>query len=281
MLVASPAWAHGLHAASGAERVFETLLVLLLALGAAGYVRGVTRLWKKAGVGRGVGTSAAVSFAAGWFALASSLLGPLDQMADRSFALHMAQHEILMVLAAPLIVLGRPLETWSWAVGPRVQRLAVRLQRSQGVRRAFAWMLTSLGAWALHAIALWVWHVPFLFRGALEHPLLHILQHTCFFATALAYWWSVVGGRARTPTATSIASLFTTMLHTSALGALLTFAPSPWYAAEGIRAFGLSALEDQQLGGLIMWVPGGMAYMAGGLVIVGLWLRRARVPVFP
>jgi putative membrane protein len=68
---------------------------------------------------------------------------------------------------------------------------------------------------------------------------------------------------------TSIASLFTTMLHTSALGALLTFAPSPWYGTDGPRAFGLSALEEQQLGGLIMWVPGSMPYLIIGLIIVG------------
>ena len=101
---------------------------------------------------------------------------------------------------------------------------------------------------------------------------MHILQHGCFFGSALAYWWTVVAGRAQNPTGTSIASLFTTMLHTSALGALLTFAPSPWYVADGARAFGLSALEDQQLGGLIMWVPGGMAYIIVGLIVVGRWL---------
>ena len=69
------------------------------------------------------------------------------------------------------------------------------------------------------------------------------------------------------------------MLHTSALGALLTFAPSPWYVTDGARAFGLSALEDQQLGGLIMWVPGGMAYMIMGLIIVGRWLAPPQISV--
>ena len=68
------------------------------------------------------------------------------------------------------------------------------------------------------------------------------------------------------------------MLHTSALGALLTFAPSPWYVTDGARVFGLSALEDQQLGGLIMWVPGSMAYMIVGLMIVGRWLSPPRMP---
>jgi putative membrane protein len=280
VFAASPAQAHGWHAAADGERLFEGLLVAILLVGALGYLRGLTRLWKKAGVGRGVRTAEAACFVVGWSALAASLLGPLDQMADRSFALHMTQHETLMVLAAPLIVLGRPLEVWNWGFVSAARRFMVRMQRSATLRRLFAWTVTSLGAWSLHATALWVWHIPFLFNTALEHPLLHILQHACFFGTALAYWWSVVGGRTRTPTATSIASLFTTMLHTSALGALLTFAPSPWYTTGGAGAFGLSALEDQQLGGLIMWVPGGLAYMVVGLAIIGRWLKRSQTPVF-
>jgi cytochrome c oxidase assembly factor CtaG len=129
----------------------------------------------------------------------------------------------------------------------------------------------ALGAWLLHALALWLWHLPPLFQAALHHPLLHILQHVCFFGSALGYWWSVLG-RAHRPKGSAMASLFTTMLHTSVLGALLTFAPSPWYASAGMRAFGLSALEDQQLGGLIMWVPGGLAYLIAGLGLLARWL---------
>ena len=102
-----------------------------------------------------------------------------------------------------------------------------------------------------------------------------------FFFSAIAYWWSVFGGRARQPRGSSIASLFTTMLHTSALGALLTFSQSPWYVADGARLFGLSALEDQQLVGLVMWVPGALPYLIAGLVIVTRWMspipwRQAR-----
>jgi cytochrome c oxidase assembly factor CtaG len=105
----------------------------------------------------------------------------------------------------------------------------------------------ALGAWLLHALALWLWHLPPLFQAALHHPLLHILQHVCFFGSALGYWWSVLG-RAHRPKGSAMASLFTTMLHTSVLGALLTFAPSPWYAAPGMRAFGLSAFGGPATG---------------------------------
>jgi cytochrome c oxidase assembly factor CtaG len=133
---------------------------------------------------------------------------------------------------------------------------------------------TPVGAWTFHALALWIWHLPALFVAAQASLPLHCLQHVCFFASALGFWWVAFGGMARATNAASIASLFTTMLHTSALGALLTFAPTPWYAHAGPLAFGLSPLEDQQLGGLVMWVPGGFAYMVAGLAIVGAWLAR-------
>ena len=133
-------------------------------------------------------------------------------------------------------------------------------------------MSTPASAWTFHAVALWLWHLPLLFRLALAHTPVHVLQHVCFFASAIAFWWTVFGGATRATDATSVVSVFTTMLHTSALGALLTFAPAPWYVFGGEPVFGLTHLEDQQLGGLVMWVPRGFVYMIAGLVIVGKWL---------
>jgi putative membrane protein len=128
-----------------------------------------------------------------------------------------------------------------------------------------------------HALALWIWHVPALFVAALATEALHVLQHTCFFVPALVLWWAAFGRGFRAPDTTSIALLFTTMLHTSALGLLLTFAPTPWYTQRAPRLFGLTALEDQQLGGFVMWVPGGLAHLVAGLVIVAAWLSPSRV----
>ena len=279
LLAPCPALAHTRALALDEDpRGFVIVLIAAIVLGALLYAKGIVALWRKAGVGRGIRRRQAVNFALGWAALGGSLLSPIDSWAERSFALHMVQHELLMVVAAPLIVIGRPLEAWTWALSGRTRRFFVAAAKTRVVRTIGYMTTLSLAAWILHALALWVWHLPMLFRAALQSPFLHILQHGCFLGSALAYWWTVSAGRTRNPTGTSIASLFTTMLHTSALGALLTFAPSPWYVTGDVRAFGLSAFEDQQLGGLIMWVPGGMAYMIVGLAIVGRWLAPLRLP---
>ena len=104
-----------------------------------------------------------------------------------------------------------------------------------------------------------------------------MLQHTCFFVSALAFWSAVCGPAARGSGGVAMGLLFTTMLHTSALGALLAVAPTAWYSASMLPPlFGLTPLEDQQLGGLVMWVPGGLAYLAAALAIARRWLLPPR-----
>ena len=265
-------FAHG--GASSAS--FEPWLVALLATSVFGYAWGVASLWRKAGVGHGIRIVEAARFALGWSVLAVALLSPIDVLAERSFALHMVQHELLMVVAAPLLVLSRPLEAWVWAVSPAARRAVARFASSAWVKRGWPWLVAPIVAWTFHAVSIWIWHVPALFTGALTHPALHVLQHTFFLVSALVFWWAVFGHRTRAVDATALALLFTTMLHTSALGLLLTFAPRSWYAHHGPLMFGLSELEDQQLGGLVMWVPGSLAYLIAGLAVVALWLSLPR-----
>ena len=253
-----------------------TLASLLVAVSIL-YARGVARLWQRAGVGRGIRIADVGRFALGMATIAVALMSPLDALADESFAMHMLEHEMLMVLAAPLLVLARPLEAWARALPPRTRHVLTAFAR--GPRTASVWrsMTTPVFATGVHASALWIWHAPALFALALASEPMHVFQHLCFFASALAFWWAMFGGAARTPAGVSVACLFVTMLHTSVLGALLTLAPSPWYAQmSNPRLFGLTPLEDQQLGGLIMWVPGGLAYVIVGLAIVSTWLAPPR-----
>ena len=257
----------------------EAWLLLLLALSAAGYALGLRRLWTSAGGRRGVRTSQASCFALGWLALAGALVTPLDALGNHLFSAHMVQHEVLMVVAAPLLVLGRPLATWTWAFEPAQRRVVGRAFQNRQWAGLWSALTDPLGAFALHAIALWGWHVPLAFDAALRSEGWHILQHLSFLGTALFFWWSVLGHdpRGRYGPGHSALSLFVTMLHTSALGALLSLAPTPWYApyvGQAI-ALGLDPVDDQQLGGLVMWVPAALAYVVAALAVLGRMLNRA------
>jgi putative membrane protein len=252
---------------------YEPWAVAALAASGLLYAIGVTRLWRKAGVGRGIARAQALRFVIGWSTLALALLSPIDAWGEALFSVHMVQHELLMVVAAPLLVMGRPLEAWTWALPRAAPHGLFRIANARIFAAVWKVFTEPLGAWAVHAVVLWVWHVPALFQAALENEGIHVLQHASFLASALLFWGSVA--RRETPRdGVAVASLFTTMMHTGALGALLTFAPTPWYAhyAAVGGAFGLSALEDQQLGGLVMWVPAGMTYMVGALALVARWL---------
>jgi len=275
-LLASPAaLAHGrLTSASGA-RIADAVVVVLIAAAAIAYAAGTRRLARRGADARPLRGGAA--FHGGLALLALTLFGPLDGWAERSFTVHMVQHELLMLAVAPLLVAGRPLARWTWALPTTVRRRLRGLQRTW--RAAGAWQLATgvVGACVLQSAALWAWHLPAWFRAALEHPGLHVLQHATFLAVALCFWWSVLRpGPARRRAPPSIASLFVTTLTTGALGALLTFSGTPWYAETGVvPLFGLTPLEDQQLGGLLMWIPGGTVYVVIALALGARALRTA------
>jgi putative membrane protein len=257
----------------------EPWLLALLAVAAIMYRRGTARLWSRAGRGRGVTFAHCARFALGWLTLVVALVSPLDGWGARSFSLHMIQHELLMVVAAPLLVTARPLEAFTWAIAPAWRRALGSLAHREGLRRTWALFTEPVGAWSVHALALWAWHVPRFFEAALHDEAVHIAQHGSFFVSALLFWWSVLARRTRQAEGVAVASLFTTMMHTSVLGALLTFAPTVWYSTYLEAPLTLLApLEDQQLGGLVMWVPAGMSYIVAGLVIVASWLRDVREP---
>lgn len=254
----------------------EPWIVACLLVSAVLYVLGLRRLWQRAGPGRGVHRRRALAFAAGWLATALALVSPLDGLGSYLFSAHMLQHEVLMVVAAPLYVLGRPLGVWAWALPSAWRRGTGRFFHRPGWRSPWLFVTGPIAAWSIHAVALWLWHIPAWFQAALANEGVHALQHASFLLSALVYWWSVIGVGAGRNRGAAMLSLFTTMIHTGALGALLTLSPIPWYPAYAERtlAFGLDPLEDQQLGGLVMWIPAGFAYVACGLTSALHWLNR-------
>jgi putative membrane protein len=257
---------------------FEPWVVTCLLASAAFYGVGLARLWRRAGPGRGVHRRRALAFAGGWLATVVALISPLDALGNRLFSAHMVQHEVLMIIAAPLFVLGRPLGVWAWSLPFAWRRAVGRFFHRPGWRTPWLALTGPLAAWLVHALALWLWHLPALFEAALASPAVHTLQHTSFLLAALLYWWSVAGRGADGPhRGAAMLSLFTTMVHTGALGALLALSPMPWYPAYAGRtlAFGIDPLEDQQLGGLVMWIPAGFAYVVCGLATAAYWLGRS------
>ena len=219
------------------------------------------------------------AFAGGILALIAALDSPIHLLGGQLFWVHMTQHELLMLVAAPLLVLSRPVVPFLWSLPPRWRETLGKFSKL-GPWRKF-WLLASsaAAAWTIHAVALWLWHAPALFEAALHSEAVHAFQHVCFLGSALLFWWSLVHGRhGRMAYGAAIVYVFTTAAHNSILGALLTFAPRAWYPSYVRTApnWNLTAIQDQQLGGLIMWVPAGTLLLIVGLALVAAWVGESQ-----
>ena len=251
-------------------------LVLLAVL----YGIGVCRLWRR-GWGRGVGRGAVVCFGAGTGLLLLVTAGPLRALGAWSLAAHMAQHMVLLALVPPLLLAGRPLAVVACALpaawSRRLHRVLHPLQR---------WLGDALApATIAHCAAMWLWHTPGGLQRALEGEVLHWTMHTSFLVAGL-WFWGALWRRIRDPVAGAVpglVALVVVMMQMGFIGALLTFASRPLYAVYVLRApeLGLAPLADQQLAGLLMWVPSCLPYLAGAAWL--LWrgfgrLERSRRP---
>ncbi|MCC7450999.1 MAG: cytochrome c oxidase assembly protein [Anaerolineae bacterium] len=253
-------------------------LILSLELTVILYVLGIQRLWRRAGIGRGITVRRGLAFVGAMLALIVALISPLDALSGALFSAHMAQHLILMLVAAPLLVLSEFPLALLWAL-PRTsaQTLGRAWNRAAMLHRVWQVMRHPLAAWALFAVTMWVWHLPALYEAALHDEALHAFEHLNFLLTAMLFWWVLLdSSRPRhIRYGMAIPYLFTTALHSGVLGALLTFTELPWYLfyAQSVLAWGLSPLQDQQLAGLIMWLPGGALFTLLTVLYFGAWLN--------
>jgi putative membrane protein len=257
---------------------FEPGVVVALTLMLAMYLRGCLRLWHRLRPGRGVRWRQFWCFIIGWLALAAALVSPLHPWGSVLFSAHMVQHELLMLIVAPLMVLGRPVIAFSWSLPPGAASRLARMAKKPWVTQAGNVFSSAVMAWLVHAVMLWVWHLPLLFEATLTHESVHALQHFSFLGSALLFWWAIMDGRQKQRGyGVAVVYLFTTAMHSGLLGALLTLSNSTWYPSytETAPTWGLTALEDQQLGGLIMWIPAGIVYVIGGLALFARWLRES------
>lgn len=263
-----------------AQWTFDPGVVMALTASGILYALGLADLWAKER-GRGVRVWEAACFWIGWASAAIALLSPIHALSESLFFMHMTQHEILILVAAPLIVLGKPAMVSLKALPQTAAGNLARIAQAAPIANFWTIASAPLSAWLLHAAALWLWHIPDAFDATLHSNAIHAAQHISFFGSAILFWWAVLHTRQRRLSyGLGVLYMFTTAMHSGLLGALLTLSRSVWYPSYiHQNAFNLTPLEDQQLGGLIMWIPAGLIYVIAGLAFLTGWMREAEARV--
>lgn len=249
-----------------------------LGLGAVLYVRGVREGWRRAGRGRLFPPAQLWTAALAFLVLFTALASPIHALGDALFSGHMVQHLLLITIAAPLILRADVFGAVLRGLPLRTRRGLVRHLRRSGAWYAWEALSLPIPALLLHAGTVWLWHLPTYYDAAVVSAGVHALEHGTMLVTALLFWRPVLS-RARVVRlqgGLAVLYIFVFGMQAALLGALLTFASGPWYAAHQatVGAWGLDALEDQRLAGAIMWVPGGIAYLiAAARVFLG-WMAE-------
>jgi putative membrane protein len=253
----------------------QPLVVVPLLVALLLYLIGVFRLSDRLASGRRVRRSELGAFFVGWMILAVALVSPLAVVSDVLLSAHMTQHELLILIAAPLLAMGRPVVFWLWALPERARRRVTRASSGVGI---VTFLTAPLVAWLAHAITLWVWHIPTWYEAAVRDDVVHAGQHLSLTVTACLFWWGLVRGRyGRAGYGAALLYVFATGLHSGGLGALMTLSSRPWYELYVERAGDPAiALTDQQLAGLLMWIPGGITLLIVALAFFAAWLGDSR-----
>jgi putative membrane protein len=272
-LAAAPALAHG-----GQEQHVGWTLnpVLIVPLGLALLIYAVG--WRRLAARASSPPRGAALFLSGWLVLALALLSPLHAAGERSFTMHMIEHELIMLVATLLLASSTAGGVLAWGL-PRPLRQTLGGSWKAPLASLWRRLTEPVTATAVQGAVMWAWHAPILFDRALESSGWHVAQHLSFFLSALLFWWTMLHPRGgRSGYGVSAACLFVTSLIGGALGALMSFSQSPWYsdyAAMGMSGIGLDPVTDQQLAGLLMWIPGGLVHGIAALVLFYKWLKAS------
>jgi putative membrane protein len=276
------ACAHVSHEHNGGSQfgwAWEPWVLVLLGISGILYFSGWLRMHKQGNAKRILGVARPLSFIGGLLALFIALISPLDTLAEHLFCAHMTQHLFLMLIAPPLLVWSRPILVWLWAFPLEQRRQIGRVWiETPALHSTHAFLMQPVVVWLYASVALWFWHIPGPYNWALSNEGVHTLEHICFFVTSLAFWTLVMEpyGPRKISHGTALVMVSTYAMHNGLLGALLTFASTPLYHTAQLPLFGLTALEDQQLAGLIMWVPASIVHLVSlGLLFVG-WLSNVK-----
>jgi cytochrome c oxidase assembly factor CtaG len=242
----------------------DPLLVLpLLALGTL-YVVGYRRLG-----GRGFHGGRPLIFALGYGTLVIALVSPLHALGERSFAVHMVQHLLLTLVAPPLLLLSRSMPVLLWGLPAEERATLGRLAGRPGpVRTVLRGLTLPLVAFWVFILAQWLWHQPALYDWAVENRWAHYAEHVTFFLSGVLFWWPVIGAPPlRSPLSYPGRMLYTFLawMPNTFLGAGLTLSANALYP--------VYTYDDQQLAGLLMWMPGDVLFAAVLLLLVVAFLN--------
>ena len=243
------------------------MLATLLVAGAT-YARGWRVLSRR--MPQRFGEGRLVAFLGGLGVIAFALASPLDGLAGQRLSAHMTQHQLLMMVAPPLLWLGAPVAPMLLGL-PRCFRRRVAGGMASGIVRSTAHVIAHPAVgWLSFTVAFWAWHAPRLYELALRSHAFHHLEHACFFASAMLFWRPVIlawPARTTWPRWTMIPCLLLADLQNTILAAILTFSDRviyPTYATIPL-ARTISPLDDQSLAGVIMWVPGSLVFLCAAV----------------
>ena len=252
---------------------FEPLVVLVLLAAAAGWLALVRRI-DRAHPANPVPRRRTVAFLAGLAAIAVALLSGVEAYDTTLFSLHMIQHLLLTLIAAPLIALGAPITTLLRAATPNVRRTVLLPILHSRVLKVLSFPVV---AWVLFAGVMWGTHFSPLFDASLENPLVHDLEHALYLAAGLLFWWPAVGldpSPWRMPHPVRAMYVFLQMPQNTFLAVTILSSTVPLYAHYATlgRTWGPPVLEDQQIAGGAMWLGGDLLFLGALAAILAGWM---------
>ena len=281
ILAFSPASAHGgAHAeAAGWNSWFgDPAVAIVLAVAAALYLGGLARMLSRPAGRWPVSKWRVASFAGALAVIGLALLSPIDAFAEQLFSVHMAQHLLLVLVAAPLIALSNAHLVYLWLLPLHARRRIGRaIAGIPGVRPAARSQATAWVVCAAFVGSLWFWHAPATYNWALANKWGHASEHLVLLATGTAFWRVIVTSSERKLSPGMLVLMVSLVgIQGSFLAALITFAPRPLYAA-----YAANSIDDQALGGVLMCIPASFLYLGSTIwalsrMLSGEKLRAAR-----
>jgi cytochrome c oxidase assembly factor CtaG len=254
----------------------EVILVLALAgsVFGLGWWRIRSAQWQQPSRRRLAAGWRLVAYLGGLAILGVALMSPIDVLGGQLFIMHMIQHLLLVMIVPPLLLIANPLPFYMWGLPAKARRSVGRaLSRGSTFRRGL-YALTGPGLIWMAFIAVFLgWHDPNAYNAALKSDLIHDLEHLTFFGTAMLFWWLIIGAGPRLRSLSRglrIGLLLAAVPVNMATGVAIAFASQPVYSYyETVpRLWGLTVMQDQMLGGVIMWIPGSMMYILAALILI-------------